>query len=304
MIVLFAEWLNRDDPVDGVDRDVPGIVQFIMDKLGLETGDSDVIKLILETCAVTLAGAAVTLAGVYALWRIWNYLRAGCNNESSTDRAFGLLRRMRHEGFNFAGQFNSQAGGIPTFRDRLRRAPGFSTFFGQPEESEDEDSSMYSSATGSFRPDYAGFEEPVYAPGSRMRSVPTRPDLRDVPIRVPRSEVKAAPAVPVRAPGSEVRAAPMDPLRPPPVVPMPPAAALPPVVPMPPAPALPPVVNPEVIVQPNIEIPMEPTGHELQDPEIAEDGRDQEPDGAAALPRSFAEQIKMGHMKLRSSTRK
>lgn len=69
---------------------------------------------------------------------------------------------------------------------------------------------MYSTATGSFRPDYAGFEEPVYAPGSRVRSVPARPDLRDVPIRVPRSEVKAAPAVPVRAPGSEVTAAPME----------------------------------------------------------------------------------------------
>ena len=60
---------------------------------------------------------------------------------------------------------------------------------------------MYSSETGSFRPDYAGFEEPVYAPGSRMRSVPTRPDLRDDPISVPGSEVKTAPAVPVRAPG-------------------------------------------------------------------------------------------------------
>ena len=77
-----------------MDRDVPGIVQFIMDKLGLEANDSDVLKLILETCAVTLAGAAVTLAGVYALWRIWNYLRTGCNNESSTYRAFWLLRRM------------------------------------------------------------------------------------------------------------------------------------------------------------------------------------------------------------------
>ncbi len=176
-------------PVDGVDRDVPGIVQFIMDKLGLEANDSDLLKLILETCAVTLAGAPVTLAGVYALWRIWNYLRAGCNNESSTDRAFWLLRHMRHEGFNWAGQFNSLAVAIPTFQDLLRRAPGFRTFFGQPEESEEENSSMYSSATGSLRPDYAGFEEPVYTPGSRMQSVPTRPDLRDDPIRVPISEV-------------------------------------------------------------------------------------------------------------------
>lgn len=148
---------------------------------------------------------------------------------------------------------------------------------------------MYSTATGSFRPDYAGFEELVYTPGSRVRSIPTRPDLRDVPIRVPRSEVKAAPAVPVRAPGSEVTAAPMESLS---------------------------LLLFFLCLQPLLCLLLltlrllfnlilkSLRSPELQEPEIAEDGPDQEPDGAAVLPRSFAEQIKMGHMKLRSSTRK
>ena len=109
---------------------------------------------VLVKCSVaTLAGGALTLGGIYSMWKLWSYFRNGCSTPDPMARAFSLFNEAR-VGSNF-GAFCSQTGRyIPNFYNNVRDsvAPRFSSFFRRGDVEEDWTSVEMSDRSGCDSP--------------------------------------------------------------------------------------------------------------------------------------------------------
>ena len=110
---------------------MPGFVEFVVKQLGLDEGEvDDLTSLLIECSVATLAGGALTLGGIYGMWKLWKYIRNGCSTPDPMARAFSLINEA-HVSSNF-GAFRSQTGRyIPNFYNNVRDSvvPRFSSFF-------------------------------------------------------------------------------------------------------------------------------------------------------------------------------
>ena len=151
---VLSDWLAHSGRSDYGRVPVPGLVEFVVKQLGLKEGEVDDLTSLLVKCSVaTLAGGALTLGGIYSMWKLWSYFRNGCSTPDPMARAFSLFNKAR-VGSNF-GAFRSQTGRyIPNFYNNVRDsvAPRFSSFFRRGDVEEDWTSVEMSERSGCDSP--------------------------------------------------------------------------------------------------------------------------------------------------------
>lgn len=204
---------------------VPGLVQFMMEKLGLQEGEDDeaLTYLLVECSLVTVTGVALTLGGIYGAWKLWSYVRHGCATPDPMARAFDLFSRARagDTGVPMAG-VRGQSGRIPSFYRRIRdSAPRWPRFmFYQHSEDDnstsvgsDEDFFDVESGENQAGPPLESFMPGPPAPpqpGSSWRD-PVVPAAPEVPLLI-RREVSPPPPRSTGEGGIVIPAAPEVPL--------------------------------------------------------------------------------------------